>query len=146
MAMFIASARRVRYRRRRLALIAGLICSISVPLHRQLKSPSEQLYLFAATTSQHTPQAYPALLYRVSNNRHLELVREVVSQSDGTRFIYAWGNDIFALHPHGAPISAAIVHTDEPSRADDIALALKAWSRVLLPPRSLRHRVPIPSC
>jgi hypothetical protein len=123
MAMFITSARRLRYKPRRLALIAGLVCSISVPLHRQLKSPLEQLYLFAATTSQHTPQAYPALLYCVGSTKHLQLVREIVSQSDGTRFIYASGNAIFALHPHGAPTSAAIIHTDDPMRVDDVTFS-----------------------
>ena len=84
---------------------------------------SQQLYLLAGTTTQHSDDSYPVLLYRVDKNRKLELAREVVPQHDGVRFIYAWGDAIFALHPRGAPTHVAIIHSDEPMRADDVTFS-----------------------
>lgn len=103
-----------------LLFILALTCGVMLRAGRVTINPTLQLYLLAGTTSQHTPQSYPVLLYRVGENKKLKIVREVVPQADGTRFMYAWGNIIFALHPHTAPTNVAIVHTNEPMRADDV--------------------------
>lgn len=83
-------------------------------------SPAE-LYLLSGTTTEHSPQSYPVFLYRAKENKRLEGVREVVPQSEGARLVCAWGDAIFVLHPHWAPTSSSIVHTDDPKRVDDIA-------------------------
>jgi hypothetical protein len=62
-------------------------------------------------------------LYRAKENKKLQLAREVVPQADGIRFVYAWGDAVFALHPHSAPTSVAIVHTDDPMRVDDVVFS-----------------------
>ena len=82
-------------------------------------APSERLYLLAATTTEHSPQSYPVRLYRVASKK-LEFVREVVAQADGIRFLCAGQKTFFALHPHTGVTSVAIVHTDDPMRADDV--------------------------
>jgi hypothetical protein len=87
--------------------------------------PSPQLYFLAATTTQHGDSSYPVVLYRANAHGKLELAREVVPQSEGAEFIFAWGDAIFALHPHNMPVGVAIIHTGDPMRADDVTFDSK---------------------
>lgn len=87
--------------------------------------PSAQLYLLAATTTQHGDNSYPVVLYRANPTGRLELAREVVPQSEGAEFIFAYAGTIFVLHPHSAPNGVAIVHTGDPMRADDVTFDSK---------------------
>lgn len=84
--------------------------------------PGGELYLLTGTTTQHSDEAYPARLYRVNGRRKLELAREVVSGADGIRYVYAWAGTIFLLYPHYSATKASIIHTDDPLRADDLAV------------------------
>jgi hypothetical protein len=59
----------------------------------------------------------------VDSNGKLQWLREVVAPADGTRFIYAYGKTIFLLHPHTTVTGVAIVHMDDPLRADDVTFA-----------------------
>jgi hypothetical protein len=123
MAMSIMFALRLRSRLFRGALVFGFTCCMVAWGQARGQGSREELYLLAATTTQHTPQSYPVVLYRVGKNKDLEVVREVVPRTDGVRFVYAWGSAIFALHPHTLPTSVAIVHTNEPRRADDVVIS-----------------------
>ena len=80
----------------------------------------DRLYLLSATTTEHTDKTFPAELYRVSANKKLKSVREVVSRTDGVRLVEAWGNAIFLIHPHVVSTAVAVVHADAPERADDV--------------------------
>jgi hypothetical protein len=80
----------------------------------------DRLYLLSATTTEHTDKTFPAELYRVSANKKLKSVRELVSRTDGVRLVEAWGNAIFLLHPHVVSTAVAVVHTDAPEQADDV--------------------------
>jgi len=124
------------------ALALGLLCCIPTWGQGNPTPSLQQLYLLAGTTSQHTPQSYPVVLYRVGKDRRLELVREVVRQSDGIRFVYAWGDAIFFLYPHDSVTSVSIVHTNEPTRADDVVFSSDgvtpspSASAIVVPPGS----------
>lgn len=108
---------------RGVALFLGLLCGIACDVQGQAGSGMGRLYLLAATTSQHSPQAYPATLYQVDSNGKLQWLREVVSPAEGTRFIYAYGKTIFLLNPHASVTGVAIVHADDPMRVDDVTFA-----------------------
>jgi hypothetical protein len=124
MGMSMTFARRRRSKLIRTSLLLGILSS-SVTCWAQGGSAalSQRLYLLAGTTTQHTPDSYPVVLYRIGENKKLELAREVVAESESIRFVYAWGNVVFALHPHSRPTSAAIVHTDDPLRTDDVTFS-----------------------
>lgn len=51
------------------------------------------------------------------------MVREVVRQEDGVHSAYAYGDAVFFLYPHDRPTSVAILHTDDPSRTDNVAFS-----------------------
>ena len=85
---------------------------------------TQQLYLLAGTPAQ--DYGYPVTLYRPDVGK-LKVVREVLSPYEGLRWVRAGQSVIFLLHtvreddPPNSPARAvAIIHTDEPSRADDI--------------------------
>jgi hypothetical protein len=82
--------------------------------------PQGQLYLLSATPTEHTDKTYPAELYRVTADRKLRAIREVVSRTDGVRLVQAWGNAIFLLHPHIVSTSVTVLHTDAPQQVDDV--------------------------
>jgi len=79
-----------------------------------------QLYLLAAATTKHSDKTYPATLYQVSPGKRLRSVREVVTQPEGVRFVRAWGDTIFVVHPNQIATAVSIIHESDPVRADDI--------------------------
>lgn len=118
------SANRQRYSTVcRLVLFSALLWGIACRAQSKTQPASGRLYFLAATTSEHWPQAYPATLYAVDGSGRLQWLREVVSSTEGTRFIYAYGKTIFLLHPHSAVTGVTIMHTDDPMRADDVTFA-----------------------
>jgi hypothetical protein len=121
-AMYTKFVRRLRCRTLWVCFVLSLLCCVRVAEQGAGATQSQQLYLLAGTTTQHSDDSYPVLLYRVGKNKKLELAREVVPQSDGIRFVYAWEDAIFALHPHNSATKACIVHTNEPMRADDVTI------------------------
>lgn len=121
-AMYTKFVRRLRCRTLWVCFVLSLLCCVPVSEQGAGATQSLQLYLLAGTTTQHSDDSYPVLLYRVGKNKRLELAREVVPQSDGIRFVYAWEDAIFALHPHNSATKACIVHTNEPMRADDVTI------------------------
>ncbi|MGH9775894.1 MAG: hypothetical protein ACRD50_13205 [Candidatus Acidiferrales bacterium] len=96
-------------------------------------APPRGLYLLAATPTEHSPQTYPAILYSVSAEKKLKMVREVVPQADGVRLVQAWGNAIFVTHPHLITTSVSVIHTDEPLRADDVVFNPHAFDAMSNP-------------
>lgn len=122
--MFTMFVRQLRYNAGSgLALLLSFSCLGLLMGQGEGTARSRELYLLAGTTTQHSDDSYPVTLYRVAKNKKLELAREVVPQTDGIRFIYAWGDTIFALHPHNSATKACIIHTDEPMRGDDITFS-----------------------
>ncbi len=104
-------------------LVLGILYCVPGWGQRVESTPLQQLYLVSGTTTKHTPQSFPVLLYRVGKSKKLELVREVVPQSDGIGYVFAWGDAIFALHPHTMPTSVAIIHTGKPTLSDDVVFS-----------------------
>jgi hypothetical protein len=109
----------LRYR----LLWAGIVlipfcCGISSA--QEIDATGQQLYLLSATPTEHSDKTYPANLYQVGADKKLKLVREVVPQSDGVRFVQAWGSTIFVVQPHVVATTISIVHTGEPARRDDV--------------------------
>ena len=75
-----------------------------------------QLYLLAAATTKHSDKTYPATLYQVSTGKRLRSVREVVTQPEGIRFVRAWGDTIFIVHPNQIATAVSIIHESASSR------------------------------
>jgi hypothetical protein len=87
---------------------------------QEIDATGQQLYLLSATPTEHSDKTYPANLYQVGADKKLKLVREVVPQSEGVRFVQAWGDAIFVIHPHVVATTVSIVHTSEPPSRDDV--------------------------
>lgn len=98
--------------------IFSLICGLPAFGQKVQETAPLRLYLFSATPTEHTDKRYPAVLYRVSADRKLEVVREVVSPSEGVRLVQAWTNAIFATSPPVPATTVDIIHTDDPLRED----------------------------
>jgi hypothetical protein len=110
---------RLRYR----LLWAGIVlipfcCGISSA--QEIDATGQQLYLLSATPTEHSDKTYPANLYQVGADRKLKLVREVVPQSEGVRFVQAWCDAIFVIYPHDVATTVSMVHTGEPQRSDEL--------------------------
>jgi hypothetical protein len=75
------------------------------------------LYLLAGTPAD--DYSYPVTLYRAQEGR-LQVVRELLPQTEGARFIQAWGNVVFLTHPAQNPKAVTVLHADEPLRVDDL--------------------------
>jgi hypothetical protein len=116
--MCLTSAARQRFRLLSAVLFLGLFCNPSTG--RQVDESPRQLYLLAATPTQHTDKTYPATLYRVTGDKKLKPVRELVAQADGVRFVQAWGNAILVAFPHLTTTTFSIVHTQGPMLPDNI--------------------------
>lgn len=84
---------------------------------------SARLYLVSGTPSKHGSDSYPVTLYKVDVDKKLGSVREVVRQQDGVHSAYAYGDAIFFLYPYDRPTSVAILHTDDPNRADNVTFS-----------------------
>lgn len=84
---------------------------------------SARLYLVSGTPNKHGPDSYPVTLYRVDGAKRLDSVRQVVRQEDGVHSAYAYGDTVFFLYPHDRPTSVAILHTDDPNRADNVTFS-----------------------
>ena len=115
-------------RRNSLRAAALLLAALSWPRELPSRRPGlgpRLLYLLAATTTQHSDDSYPASLYRVNSKNKLELAREVVSQTEGVRFVYGSADLIFLLYPHNSDTAAAIIHADDPVRTDNVVFRSK---------------------
>lgn len=117
-----------------------MLCAVLVS--GQETAAPRQLYLLSATPTEHTNKTYPVVLYRLSADKRLKVVREVVPQADGVRFVQAWGDAIFVIHPHVISTAVTIVHTGEPMLADDVVfnprglILADAWVAVAAPSAS----------
>lgn len=122
--------------------LASVILLLGTTLSGQYSAAKDaaRLYLIAGTTTEHGPDSYPVTLYTVDEHKRLDSIREAVRQEDGVRFIYAYGNTFFFLYPHDRPTSVAVLHTDEPGRADNVTFSstgvLGAYGRLADPPRT----------
>lgn len=101
-----------------LGAFLSALCAAPIPAQQAIFPV--QLYLLSATTTEHTDKTYPAELYRVTPDRKLKAVREVVSRTDGVRLVQAWGDVIFLVHPHVVSTAVAVVHRDAPELVDDV--------------------------
>lgn len=105
------------------ALFAALVLATLYPLPPVSGEDAVvpcNLYLLSATPTEHTDKTYPATLYRVSADKKLKPIREVVSKADGVRFVQAWGDAIFLVHPHVVSTALTVVHMGEPMLVDDV--------------------------
>lgn len=99
-------------------LVPILILAVSLAGQRPSKNTSLQFYALAATPG--GEGEYPATLYRVDEYKRLDMVRVVVPQQQGSDYVRASGNVIVFPYPNGSPTSIAIVHTDDPTREDNV--------------------------
>lgn len=89
----------------------GLVCG---------SDASGALYLLAATPTPNWMRTYPARLYTLKPDKTLELVREVVPASDGVYSVSDGGGVLSLLYPWVTSRNVAIVHKNDPNRADTI--------------------------
>jgi hypothetical protein len=116
--MFQMFAIRLRYSSRCIFVLI-LLCALPMRGPRA-QEEVRHLYLLAATTTKHSDKTYPATLYQVNSGTHLKSVREVVTQPEGVRFVRAWEDTIFVIHPNQMATTASIIHGSDPLRADNI--------------------------
>lgn len=91
----------------------------SVRAQHTPKGTPVQLYVVAATP--HSDDPYPVTLYRISKDKHLDMVRLVVPQKDGSDYVRASGRVIVFPYPDLSSKSIAIVHMDDPMRTDNVS-------------------------
>ena len=116
------SARQHHCKRTAITLALALLCC--VPAKPQFANDqAAQLYVVAGTPTPHAPYSFPVSLYRVSKNKTLDPIREVVRQADGLQVMREWGDTIFAVHLHARPTTISVIHTDDPYRPDNVLLA-----------------------
>ena len=83
--------------------------------------PEAEVYLLSGTPTEHSPGAsFPVRLYAVSPEKKLSLVREVLPASEGLRLAYAFGDEIYAIHPSIVSTRVSIVHVREPKVVDEV--------------------------
>jgi hypothetical protein len=112
------------------ALVTVLVCGAFTFGQENGKTPTQQLYLLAATPIDIGSRGgYPATLYSVQAGK-LKIAREVLSGSEGAASVTAWGNMIFLTHPlyRGDPKAVSIIHTNDPMRPDDVVFSPEARS------------------
>ena len=135
----------VRVRRFRLRRLAVLIIFMSGTWTLAQTAPStllQRLYFVAATPSEKIPETYPATLYQTTDNKALKVIRQVVPQNEGIRIVRASDDDVFLLHPSRAVTTVSIIHTDNPSRVDNVVFSRQGifpdegWTVVAAPPNS----------
>ncbi len=97
---------------------AALINALSSAIAFGQSGP--QIYLFAATPTPNRTQTFPARVYRVKPTKTLELIREVVSGSDGVYSVSDGGGVLALLYPFVLPRSIAVVHKNDPARVDNL--------------------------
>jgi hypothetical protein len=114
------SAAHPRYRLFCGGMVFSLVCSLIASAQNARETAPLQLYLFSATPTEHTDKTYPAILYRVSVDRKLKAVREVVSQAEGVRLVQAWTDAIFVDSPPVPATFVSIIHTNDPLRQDRV--------------------------
>jgi hypothetical protein len=108
-------------------LCAGIVLAMlgcgSVSGQETTPAPTQRLYLLAATPTENInygTNRYPAILYRANSAKKLEVVREIVSEKDGSAAVQAVGNAIFVVD--AANFTVNVIHTDDPARSDSVAI------------------------
>lgn len=90
--------------------------------------PPRDLYALAATPTPYSPETFPARLYRIKPDKTLELIRGVVSATDGVYSVSAGGDTLSVAYPLPTPTSISIVHKSDPARVDNLQFNPKAMT------------------
>jgi hypothetical protein len=118
--------RKVSRRFRQTCALLALCLSCGVGAFGQRTgTDTQQLYLLFGTPGDKLVETYPVRLFRVGANNELVLVREVVPKTAGLRIVRMWGHAIFVVSPRYPATTVSIVHTDDPTRKDDVTVSGK---------------------
>ena len=98
----------------------AIVCIVVTPPAMAASGPLRKLVLVSGTPTEHSDKTYPVVLYELGTDRKLTLIREVVPQSEGLHSIRVGSDELFIAHPHIAPTTVSVVHTDQPHLPDDV--------------------------